>query len=787
MRLRTALPFFLAVVSITLAPFPGERPHRKHAQVAPEAPRERVRAVRVESAAQAAAPVSTDVSEAARAEPVTPGPGRRVVLTHLVAREGHLGRIARDLIEEHRGAIGLDGAPGRLELAREFTSLAAHHVRFRQTLGEIPGVPVFGSEVSAHVATDGRPLLVAADLFPLGGMTERDLAPEIDAAAARTEAVQVARDDDAETQAAVEAREPQLVILPDGKSASLAWRVDVRTSEQSLRVFVDAGDGTALRIDDLRIGVDGQGAVFDPNPMHSEGNPTFHDSNDKDSSGLTAARRFETLPRLDGTGFLRDPWVDLTPSPVLAFQADLDWNWVTRSHHAFEQVMCYFHIDRTQAEIQELGFANVNARQQDVDAHAGSSDQSFFDLFDRSVNFGDGGVDDGEDADVIVHEYGHAIQHDQVDDFGVTGEGGAMGEGFGDWLAVMMHESSRPNWDPLFASWDAAPGSNKTPPYLRRVDRNKVFPKDTAGEVHEDGEIWSRFLYDVRHLVGRDDALRLVIESHFLLTSFSRFRDGTEALLITNLAMREGRNDASLRAAADARGLPFLVLPAELPPEEASEENDTRAEASDLNPGVYQRYVLADDDWFRVVVPPFRRYVIRMDFDPAGMDAALTVEDQAGQVAAVADGVEGVEELEITAATAPRTVYLRIHHADPDAVTPAPYDLAVVDAELESFTDRHAEVRRFQPGDLHVFRVSVNAAKVDDGAALKVRTNRRAGSPAEIQALRPGGSEFAPFEDSKRRRNAVVKLVVDEPGDWVFAVRPRKAKSGRYVLKIKLR
>jgi hypothetical protein len=37
-----------------------------------------------------------------------------------------------------------------------------------------------------------------------------------------------------------------------------------------------------------------------------------------------------------------------------------------------------------------------------------------------------GGVDDAEDADVILHEYGHAIQDNQVPGFGSSLEAGAM-------------------------------------------------------------------------------------------------------------------------------------------------------------------------------------------------------------------------------------------------------------------------------------------------------------------------------------------------------------------------
>ena len=48
---------------------------------------------------------------------------------------------------------------------------------------------------------------------------------------------------------------------------------------------------------------------------------------------------------------------------------------------------------------------------------------------DKDLTFGTGGVDDAEDAEIILHEYGHAIQDDQLAGFGASSEGKAMGEG----------------------------------------------------------------------------------------------------------------------------------------------------------------------------------------------------------------------------------------------------------------------------------------------------------------------------------------------------------------------
>jgi hypothetical protein len=53
------------------------------------------------------------------------------------------------------------------------------------------------------------------------------------------------------------------------------------------------------------------------------------------------------------------------------------------------------------------------------------------------IRFGKGGVDDAEDAEVILHEYGHAIHDSQHFSF-ATEEAGAISEGFGDYWAVTV-------------------------------------------------------------------------------------------------------------------------------------------------------------------------------------------------------------------------------------------------------------------------------------------------------------------------------------------------------------
>ena len=73
--------------------------------------------------------------------------------------------------------------------------------------------------------------------------------------------------------------------------------------------------------------------------------------------------------------------------------------------------------------------------------HFYAEDNSFYSPGDRGLHFGDGGVDDAEDADIVLHEYGHSVQDNQVPGWGPGGdtEQGAIGEGFGDLLAGMSY------------------------------------------------------------------------------------------------------------------------------------------------------------------------------------------------------------------------------------------------------------------------------------------------------------------------------------------------------------
>jgi Zn-dependent metalloprotease len=53
------------------------------------------------------------------------------------------------------------------------------------------------------------------------------------------------------------------------------------------------------------------------------------------------------------------------------------------------------------------------------------------------------------------------------------------------------------------------------PHCLRRVDSNLTYPGGLNGEVHHDGQIWSRALWDIRGALGNEQADTIILQGSF--------------------------------------------------------------------------------------------------------------------------------------------------------------------------------------------------------------------------------------------------------------------------------
>jgi hypothetical protein len=460
---------------------------------------------------------------------------------------------AREALRRLGPGVGLRDDGADLEVASVKRGLAGTYVRFGQ---RHLGLPVFHREVVVHVVPEGRGALVKQVRFdharmPPGLGIRAKISVEAAEAAAR---------------AAVGADEldaPVLGFLELDGNFRLVYRTLAgrRDPPGSWELFVDAGSGAVVRVTDLLRHVDGSGLVFDPNPVASTGNSFLQDRGNETYAELDAARVRVTLPRLDGSGYLRGQWVDVrgraadVHSPDLVFDFD-------RSQDGFEGTMAYFHVDRVQARLQELGFTDVLNRPQVVNVNDSPAENSWYDPRTREITTGRGGVDDAEDADVIVHEYGHAIQGAQTSMFS-GGDGGALGEGFGDYLAASIADTFSPQViDPAcLGEWNATAYASGDPPCLRRLDEPKHFPEALGGEVHDDGEIWAAVLWELRGRLGADVVDRLVIESHFSYSFSESFTGAAEALLEADRALYGGRHLDVLVPVLTHRGLLRTPVP----------------------------------------------------------------------------------------------------------------------------------------------------------------------------------------------------------------------------------
>jgi len=302
----------------------------------------------------------------------------------------------------------------------------------------------------------------------------------------------------------------------------------------------------------------GSGRVFFPNPVAQLQDQTLTDQKDADYAALQPAYRVRTLTNLDGSGFLSGDWavvVSETGNPAYSPTNSFLYN---RSQDEFEQVMAYYWITEAQKYIQSLGFGTryraVNNEPQRVRINQWGADNSFATTHKDEIRLGKGGVDDAEDAEVILHEYGHAIHFSQNFAFASV-EAGAISEGFGDYWAVTVTQVISPTADPAcVADWDAVSYTVRVPHCLRRTDSNLHYPENLVGQVHADGRIWSRALWDIRNSIGNVKADTVILEGQFDF-------DGTT---MTDLATRTvaaaqriygGQTAKKVRDAFEARGI----------------------------------------------------------------------------------------------------------------------------------------------------------------------------------------------------------------------------------------
>jgi hypothetical protein len=268
----------------------------------------------------------------------------------------------------------------------------------------------------------------------------------------------------------------------------------------------------------------GQARLFVPNAIVALRDDTITDRKDADYPKLQPAYSIHALTNLDGSGYLRGDFADVRGTKGRAYSADNSFLF-GRDDDRFEQTMAYYAITQSQRYIQSLGFTDIMNHPITVKVDQYGNDNSYFDTVHNLIRIGKGGVDDGEDLEVIWHEYGHAIQDSEVPGYGTNHDSNSIGEGFGDyWAATMSQPVSGGYGVTCIAEWDSISYTPQRPFCLRRVDTNLTIA-DATGAIHHDGEIWSRALWDIHTALGRTTADRIILTAQYDFNPSTTFRD----------------------------------------------------------------------------------------------------------------------------------------------------------------------------------------------------------------------------------------------------------------------
>lgn len=269
--------------------------------------------------------------------------------------------------------------------------------------------------------------------------------------------------------------------------------------------------------------VGGTAMVFNPDPLSVArvaygGN--YVDNNDATNAQLDAARTTVNLREIDFTGgvyTLKSRYVEIkdveAPSKGLFTQATPDFHF-NRSQDGFEAANVFYHLDKNLTYVNEiLGIECIPLNHNgilwfDPSAWSGADNSSYA---NGTLKFGEGGIDDGEDADVILHELGHGL-HDWITN-GSLSQVNGLSEGSGDYWA-QSYSRSLNQWTSAQAahhyvfSWD---GHNTFWPG-RTTNYTRLYPGGLTGSIHDDGQIWATALMKIWDILGREKTDKIFLE-----------------------------------------------------------------------------------------------------------------------------------------------------------------------------------------------------------------------------------------------------------------------------------
>jgi hypothetical protein len=310
----------------------------------------------------------------------------------------------------------------------------------------------------------------------------------------------------------------QLASLLAGRRALrkeyyLVWDLRMATHRPNRlwRFLIDARTGDLIKLEDLRAFASGTGMVFDPNPSVTRGDLAVSWDDDAVLEAETGEVTLERLGQrqsgrlhLDGTHVktseLEDPKVAEPASASGTFEFG-------PKDAGFLDTMVYFHIDRFRAYLQDdLALLHIPVQAVKVDAHTEGAETWAGDetiVFGEESGTSEGRAPDAADALVIVHEYGHVLQHMLLPGSVRGHEPAGISEGYGDFnVAVYYDEHHKPGAGTrgLLFPW------SRPAAQLRSYKIADKFngPFWMTGAKYEKGAIWCATMFEAYRKLGGD-------------------------------------------------------------------------------------------------------------------------------------------------------------------------------------------------------------------------------------------------------------------------------------------
>jgi hypothetical protein len=433
-------------------------------------------------------------------------------------------------------------------------SLVARHWLWQQTFQEIG---VYQQFVKVNVAHDGRILSLASNCFPLINNVAdfpHDIPENLRKYIAEKQIQDATLEHSITKTWYIDSLSRQLL-------AGYLLRYGSLSSTVQAAEILFSSDGKILDYQSLHWNLHETNtappdslvtlAVFKPDPLTSAQMPygtPYKDENDADCLPLNNERVnvMERVHFSNDTFSLESPFCKIAefdaPTKPLCFSLSPSFVF-TRNNDYFEQINAFYNIVQYQKHLQNLGFNNLANRQIRVDVNAlNGSDQSMYSAFSDALYFGEGGVDDAEDADIIWHEYTHAVSRDVAPSTNTGMERQTLEEANCDFMAAAYsaeqssYNSGRVfNWDGNNEFWEG-----------RSVSSSKLYSERT-GHKYGDADIWSSTLMQIMDLIGRNATERNLLQSMYSYASGMRMPDAAMLFLQANKLLRSGADSTAIR------------------------------------------------------------------------------------------------------------------------------------------------------------------------------------------------------------------------------------------------